>query len=241
MTETAPQRRNVIAQCLWLLRYRPAHLLRAGRGYSVFWAALLWRSTPFGRLRNVTLGKNVRLQKNGSCMAEVPDAHIQIGDHTVVYEDAKIEAYGQGTVDIGRHSIVGGARIVSRYRIAIGERFLCSWNVFIQDYDSHPVDQETRGLQVQKMVRDFLPHFTADKPPLISSLNGWHFPGEEVVIGDDVWIGANCSIFKGAHIGSGSIVATGSVVVKGQYPERSLLAGNPATVIKQLPGNLKKP
>jgi acetyltransferase-like isoleucine patch superfamily enzyme len=65
----------------------------------------------------------------------------------------------------------------------------------------------------------------------------WHFPGQAVEIGDDVWVGANVTILKGVTIGAGSIVATGAVVTRGNYPARSVLAGNPARVVKTLPSD----
>ena len=52
-----------------------------------------------------------------------------------------------------------------------------------------------------------------------------------IIIGDDVWIGANVTILKGVEIGSGSIIAAGAVVVK-NVPRFSVVAGNPAKVIK---------
>ena len=53
-----------------------------------------------------------------------------------------------------------------------------------------------------------------------------------IIIGDDVWIGANVTILKGVEIGTGSIIAAGAVVVK-DVPKFSVVAGNPAKVIKE--------
>jgi len=55
---------------------------------------------------------------------------------------------------------------------------------------------------------------------------------EKVVIGNDVWIGARVIILPGVTIGSGSIVAAGSVVTK-NVPEYSVVAGNPAQLIRE--------
>ena len=51
-------------------------------------------------------------------------------------------------------------------------------------------------------------------------------------VGDDVWIGASCVILKGVTVGSGAVVGAGSVVTR-DVPERAVVAGNPAQVIKQ--------
>ena len=54
-----------------------------------------------------------------------------------------------------------------------------------------------------------------------------------VTIEDDVWIGANAVILPGVAIGTHSVVAAGAIVTK-DVPPRSLVAGVPAKVIKQL-------
>ncbi|HMM10880.1 MAG TPA: acyltransferase [Bacteroidales bacterium] len=51
-------------------------------------------------------------------------------------------------------------------------------------------------------------------------------------IGDEVWIGANCVITAGVNIGKHAVVAAGSVVTK-SVPPYSVVAGNPAKVLKQ--------
>jgi acetyltransferase-like isoleucine patch superfamily enzyme len=55
------------------------------------------------------------------------------------------------------------------------------------------------------------------------------------VIGDNVWIGAFATILPGVVIGSGSVIGTGAVVTK-SVPENTLVAGNPARVIRSLAG-----
>ena len=47
-----------------------------------------------------------------------------------------------------------------------------------------------------------------------------------------MWIGTNSIILKGVIIGDNSIIAAGSIVTK-NVPENSLVAGNPAKIIKQ--------
>lgn len=53
-----------------------------------------------------------------------------------------------------------------------------------------------------------------------------------IVIEKNVWIGTKSVILKGVTIGEGAIVAAGSVVTK-DVPAHSLVAGNPARVIKE--------
>src|SRR5690606_9946708 len=52
-----------------------------------------------------------------------------------------------------------------------------------------------------------------------------------VKIEDDCWIAANSIILAGVVIGKGSVIAAGSVVTK-DVPPYSVVAGNPARVLK---------
>lgn len=59
---------------------------------------------------------------------------------------------------------------------------------------------------------------------------GWE-SGAPVRIGDDVWIGGGAIILPGLVIGDGSVVGAGSVVTH-DVPARTVVAGNPARVIR---------
>ena len=71
--------------------------------------------------------------------------------------------------------------------------------------------------------------------------NGWErvtpqpsdlpFKGDTVV-GNDVWIGYDALLMPGVKIGDGAIISTRAVVT-GEVPPFSIVAGNPARVVKQ--------
>lgn len=52
-----------------------------------------------------------------------------------------------------------------------------------------------------------------------------------VVIEDDVWIGSNVKIMPSLKIAKGTIIGAGAVLTK-NFPEYSIVGGNPAIFIK---------
>ena len=62
-----------------------------------------------------------------------------------------------------------------------------------------------------------------DRIDQLLSLEGSHLE-------DNVFVGARALLLPGTHIGKNSIVGAGAVV-KGNYPEESIIIGNPARVI----------
>lgn len=56
-----------------------------------------------------------------------------------------------------------------------------------------------------------------------------------VTIGDNVWIASDSSILPNVVIGDGAIVGAGSVVTK-NVPKNTVVAGNPARIIKEIEG-----
>lgn len=53
----------------------------------------------------------------------------------------------------------------------------------------------------------------------------------DIIVGDDVWFGYDSFIMNGVTIGSGAIIAARAVVKK-DVPAYSIVAGNPARVVK---------
>lgn len=61
---------------------------------------------------------------------------------------------------------------------------------------------------------------------------GWE-AGEPITVGDNVWIGGGAIVLPGVTIGDDAVVGAGSVVTK-DVPARTVVAGNPARVIREL-------
>jgi len=60
-----------------------------------------------------------------------------------------------------------------------------------------------------------------------------YYPSKSVTIHNGAWIGANVIILPGVTIGENSVVGAGSVVTK-NVPSQTVVAGNPAKIIKKL-------
>lgn len=56
--------------------------------------------------------------------------------------------------------------------------------------------------------------------------------GKDTVVGHDVWIGHNAMVLPGVCIGHGAIIGAGAVVTR-DVPAYSVVAGNPAVVVRQ--------
>lgn len=92
--------------------------------------------------------------------------------------------------------------------ITIGKNVLFAGYVHVTDH-SHGYEDVTKPIS---------------KQPLTS--NG------PVVIEDNCWLGFNSEILSGVHIGRNSVVAAHAVVTK-DVPPYSIVAGNPAKIVKQ--------
>lgn len=146
---------------------------------------------------------------------------ITLGDHVTLIarfltnplgnQPAMLECIGSGSISIGNDSGLTSAIISSRSKITIGNNVNIGGNVRIFDHDFHALEHQYR----RKADEDFD-----------------HVRSSEIIIEDDVFIGTQAIILKGVHIGARSVIGAGSVVTLNQIPPGSLVAGNPAKIVK---------
>ncbi|STA98781.1 acyltransferase [Clostridium baratii] len=175
----------------------------------------------FMKLNKVAYGKNLNLfgmpvifKKKGSILNIGENCTIKssflsnlvgLYQRTIIVTRTK-----EAKIEIGNNVGISGATIYSRKAISIGDNTLIGGNVKILDNDFHPLEIEARNNDIKEKIR-----------------------AREIVIGKNCFIGCNSIILKGSKIGNGSVVGAGSIV-SGIFPHNSVIAGNPAKVIKTL-------
>jgi len=148
------------------------------------------------------------------------DKHILVGDHTLI--SGELLAFpSQGNISVGKWCYVGeGSKLWAAMSITIGDRVLISHNVNIFDSLTHPINAQKRHHHYKTIMQ-------SGHPPSID------LGAEPVTIKNDVWIGANACVLRGVTIEEGAIIGVGSVVTK-NVPPYTIVAGNPAQVIREL-------
>lgn len=111
-------------------------------------------------------------------------------------------------IEIGDNCRLNGVYIHAQKRIVIEKNCVIASGVNVIDSNGHEVNSYNRTI-------------------------GRDIPAD-IIIGENVWIGLNVIILKNTIIGKNSVICAGSVV-KGNYPETSILQGNPAKIV----GNIK--
>jgi acetyltransferase-like isoleucine patch superfamily enzyme len=145
---------------------------------------------------------------------------ISVGRHSHIQGELLVFAHG-GRICIGDWCYVGaGTRIWSAGSIVFGDRVLVSHSVNIFDNLTHPIRASQRHAQVREIMTSGHPRdlVLGEQP---------------VTIRDDAWIGAGALVLRGVTLGEGAIVAAGAVVTR-DVPAFTIVAGNPAVVIREL-------
>jgi acetyltransferase-like isoleucine patch superfamily enzyme len=127
----------------------------------------------------------------------------------------------RGRVELGEYALVHGARIICDAEVIIGDYALVSWNVLFMDTYRLP-----RGIPGRRQALQRVPGH-----PL--RIADGDVPAQPIRLERNVWIGFEACILPGVTIGEGSIVGAKSVVTQ-SVPPFTVVAGNPARVIRQL-------
>ena len=139
-----------------------------------------------------------------------------IGDNNYIHIDSNVRFMGPSSIlmegssilKIGNNTRIRGVKfVVKDGTIEIGEDCMTSYGVLIRNHDSHKVYK-------------------------IEDMNTQINMPKDIFIGNHVWLCEKSTILKNVTIGESSIVAYGAVVTK-SCASNSIVAGNPATIVKQ--------
>lgn len=159
--------------------------------------------------------------------------YLTVGDDTILDCRVIFESE-EGKVTIGNRNYIGDSTIISRSSVTFEDNIFVAWGCYFYDHDSHSLDYREREMDITQQLADL-----SDGKLFIHNKN-WNSVGAKPIhVCSNAWIGMNSIILKGVTIGEGAIVGAGSVVVKDVAPW-TVVGGNPAVVIKQIPENLRK-
>jgi acetyltransferase-like isoleucine patch superfamily enzyme len=135
----------------------------------------------------------------------------------------------QGEVTIGERLKAYGAPVPARVtaaaggRVAIGDRVMLNYGVEIYAARSITIGADT---QIGDLAAIYDTNFHQVE-------EGAEVAVAPVAIGSNVWIGRLAVVLPGVTIGDHAVVAAGAIVT-GDVPARTLVAGNPARVVREV-------
>ena len=185
---------------------------------------------------NLTIGNSLLF--DSFCLStKLPQErkYLSIGNDCMVGGLFNFES-ATGEIIIGDRVYIGGGQFICINKIEIESDVFISWGCYFFDNDSHSVEYRHRLTDMQNHLKDW----RAGLPNYNTSKNWGVVKSVPIKVCRFAWIGMECKILKGVTIGEGAIVGSGSVVTKDVAPW-TIVAGNPAKVIKELPEKLKHP
>lgn len=112
------------------------------------------------------------------------------------------------------------------FNIEVGKNLFTNYNCTILDVAKVKIGDNV-------LIGPNVSIYTAGHPIHADTRKTGYEYGAPITIGDNVWIGGNSIILPDVTVGSNSVIAAGSVVTK-DVPEWTVVAGNPARVIKEI-------
>lgn len=182
------------------------------------------------KLNKVSFGKDLLL-KGVPFIFNKKGASIRIGNRCTIKSSFLSNLVGlyqrtiivtrtsQASIKIGNNVGMSGVTIYARKSIEIGDNTCIGGNVKILDNDFHPIEAEKRN------------ELLLGKAPEYGEKADW-IGTKSIKIGKDCFIGCNALILKGTELGDGCVVGAGAVVC-GKFEAGSIIAGNPAKIIKK--------
>lgn len=162
----------------------------------------------------IKVGENVKLKDvgvvfrgTGNTLIIKDDCEIE-NSYFVMKGDSNTIVLGNGCKCIGSFWGDFIINVKCGHTISLGSGCIASGDVVIRNSDGHDIlDREGKKVNYETNIR----------------------------IGNHVWIGYKCTLLKGVHIGDNCIIGSNSVVT-GCVDDDSIVAGDPARLVKKLDG-----
>jgi len=154
--------------------------------------------------------------------------YVTIGPKCLISAKFTFES-PSGTIWIGENVHLGGVQFICRSKIEIEDDVTMAWGITLYDHDSHSTEWEYRKNDNHQCYEDYR-GFNGNN---IVNKDWNQVKSSPIRVCSKVWIGFNVIVLKGVTIGEGAIVGAGSVVTK-DVPPWTVVAGNPAKVVKHL-------
>jgi galactoside O-acetyltransferase len=168
------------------------------------------------RHSRVSIGRNTKLR--WWRLRSLRGGRLSIGCDSIVHCRIDFDSEG-ANVRIGSRCYLGASHLVCHTAIDVGDDVIMSWGVTIVDHDSHSPHWHER----QHDVGDWM-----------QGRKRWDaIRIAPVIIEAKVWIGFGAAILRGVTIGEGAVVGACSVVTR-DVPPYTVVAGNPARVVRRL-------
>ena len=187
---------------------------RLARLYAQKWRWYERNSLPWNRLRiHREFARReafVRWPVHGNVLEAFRQGRLEVGAHALFEPHVWVTAPGKARVRIGAGTFLNVAVMVAAHELVeIGDHCMFANGCFVTDA-SHRFDDPDRPVPWQG--------FTSKGPTRV---------------GHNVWCGANVVITSGVTVGERCVIGANSVVT-GELPPRSIAAGAPARVIREV-------
>jgi acetyltransferase-like isoleucine patch superfamily enzyme len=183
------------------------------------------RSEQALRLRERALQQTTLGQR---CLFDLPRIGWKPGATLILGDDVLFEGdigflRDNARVEIGSRSYFASL-ITCAESVRIGNDVLIARGGYIADHGAHALEFQARSNDVVNWIQEQKKDWSG-------------VPISPVTIEDKVWVGWGVTILHGITIGEGAVIGANSVVTR-DVPPYTIVAGNPARVLRKLESKL---
>jgi acetyltransferase-like isoleucine patch superfamily enzyme len=187
------------------------------RGWRLWWAKRRWYERNHRFLRRWRINRHaarggfyIRHPVEGEVLEALEEGRLRIGAGTLLEPGCWLTLAPEAEIEIGEGCFLNRNTMIAAYRrVRIGDHTMLANGCFVGDAE-HRFDDPETPVTWQG--------FTTKGP---------------VEIGSNCWLGVNCVVTSGVSVGERCVVGANSVVT-GDLPAKTIAAGAPARVIREI-------